>query len=146
MVTGGGFGIGAAITRTCLEEGAKVIVAGRLSDAAKEFRDEMESANAACDSFDAELAEPEQCRLAVSCAQERYGRLDGLVNNAGANDGIGLSSGSPERFMESRRQNLLHYYAMAHYALPLLKESKGSIVNISSKVALTSQVRCGPWQ
>jgi L-fucose dehydrogenase len=69
----------------------------------------------------------------------RYGRLDGLVNNAGCNDGIGLESGSPERFEGSLRSNLLHYYALAHFALPTLKAVRGSIVNISSKVALTGQ-------
>jgi L-fucose dehydrogenase len=63
----------------------------------------------------------------------------GLVNNAGANDGVGLESGSPEKFLESLQQNLVHYYAMAHYALPMLKAAHGSIVNISSKVALTGQ-------
>ena len=41
--------------------------------------------------------------------------------------------------MESLRQNLLHYYAMAHFALPMLKAAKGAIVNISSKVAMTGQ-------
>jgi L-fucose dehydrogenase len=70
---------------------------------------------------------------------KKHGRIDGLVNNAGTNDGIGLANGDPDRFLESLRQNLLHYYAMAHYALPMLIESKGSIVNISSKVALTGQ-------
>ena len=63
----------------------------------------------------------------------------GLVNNAGRNDGVGLESGSPERFEASLRSNLLHYYALAHFALPMLKEVRGSIVNISSKVALTGQ-------
>jgi len=69
----------------------------------------------------------------------KHDRIDGLVNNAGANDGVGLESGDPERFLESLRQNLVHYYAMAHYALPTLKLARGSIVNISSKVALTGQ-------
>jgi L-fucose dehydrogenase len=71
--------------------------------------------------------------------QERHGRLDGLVNNAGVNDGVGLTSGSPTEFMESLRQNLLHYYVLAHLALPMLEQSQGAIVNISSKVALTGQ-------
>ena len=70
---------------------------------------------------------------------ERHGRMDGLVNNAGVNDGVGLESGDPARFEESLRKNLVHYYAMAHYALPLLKAARGAIVNISSKVALTGQ-------
>lgn len=139
LVTGGGSGIGAAITRGCLNEGAKVVVVGRLTDAVRQFQEELADAKGGCQFFEAELADPEQCRLAVLFAQERFGRIDGLVNNAGVNDSIGLETGSPDRFMESIRQNLLHYYAMAHYALPMLKESRGSIVNIGSKVALTGQ-------
>jgi L-fucose dehydrogenase len=61
------------------------------------------------------------------------------VNNAGINDRVGLEDGSPQRYVESLQRNLLHYYNMAHYALPHLKRSKGTIVNISSKTALTGQ-------
>ncbi|HVG27936.1 MAG TPA: SDR family oxidoreductase [Acidobacteriaceae bacterium] len=139
LITGGGSGIGQAITRACLAEQASVVVAGRMSEAAARFREEMQAAGAACEFFEAELAESEQCRNAVAFVGERHGRLDGLVNNAGMNDSVGLESGSPDRFTESLRQNLLHYYAMAHYALPLLKEARGAIVNISSKVAITGQ-------
>lgn len=139
VITGGGSGIGAAITRACLNEGAKVAVVGRLTDDVRQFREELEKDGRGCEFFEAELADPEQCRRAISFSEERFGRIDGLVNNAGVNDGVGLATGSPERFMESVRMNVLHYYSMAHYALPLLKESRGSIVNIGSKVALTGQ-------
>jgi NAD(P)-dependent dehydrogenase (short-subunit alcohol dehydrogenase family) len=70
---------------------------------------------------------------------QKQGRLDALVNNAGVNDRVGLEHGSPEQYVESLGRNLLHYYNMAHYALPHLKKSHGSIVNISSKTALTGQ-------
>ena len=70
---------------------------------------------------------------------KQCGRIDGLVNNAGVNDGVNLEQGSYERFMESLHKNLVHYYLMAHYALPSLIKSKGSIVNISSKTAETGQ-------
>ncbi len=142
LVTGGGAGIGAAITRACLDEGAQVAVVGRTTDDVRQFQEELKKAEAGCERvefIEAELADPEQCRQAVMRTHERFGRLDGLVNNAGANDAIGLAAGNPERFMESLRQNLLHYYALAHYALPMLKQSRGSIVNISSKVAFTGQ-------
>lgn len=139
VVTGGGAGIGEAISRACLAEQARVVVVGRLSENVKRFQAEMQAAHNRCEFIEAQLADPQQCRKAVEGVQQHYGRLDGLVNNAGANDGIGLASGDPERFTESLRQNLLHYYAMAHYALPLLKEGQGAIVNISSKVALTGQ-------
>jgi L-fucose dehydrogenase len=139
VVTGGAAGIGAAVTRVCLEEGAKVVVAGRMSAVAQEFAAEMKAEGAACDFFEAQLAEVDQCEQAIAFVRDRHGRLDGLVNNAGANDGVGLENGTPAKFTESLRQNLLHYYALAHFSLPLLKQSQGSIVNISSKVALTGQ-------
>lgn len=139
LITGGASGIGAAITRACLEEGARVIVAGRLSGAAAAFVQQIEAAKASCDFFEAELADPGRCEAAIQFVQHRHGRLDGLVNNAGVNDGVSLEQGTPEKFMESLRQNLLHYYALAHFALPMLRDSRGCIVNISSKVALTGQ-------
>jgi L-fucose dehydrogenase len=139
VVTGGGAGIGEAITRACLEEGATVVVVSRASENVRNFLQMMQRGEQRCDFIESHLADPEHCRRAVDYVRQKHGRLDGLVNNAGANDGVGLASGNPERFLESLRQNLVHYYAMAHYALPLLKDSKGSIVNISSKVALTGQ-------
>jgi L-fucose dehydrogenase len=139
VVTGGAAGIGAAITRACLNEGARVVVVSRMSVVAQDFAAEMKAAGAACEFFEAQLADVAQCEKAIGFVQQRFGRMDGLVNNAGANDGVGLETGSPVRFEESLRQNLFHYYAMAHFGLPMLKESRGSIVNISSKIALTGQ-------
>ena len=69
----------------------------------------------------------------------QFGRIDGLINNAGVNDGVGLESGSYEAFMASLHKNIVHYYLMAHHALPELKKSKGAIVNITSKTAETGQ-------
>ena len=139
LITGGGSGIGEAITRACLGEQAQVVVAGRATARVLVFQQELQASAARCHFIEAELADPEACRRAVAEVETCYGRLDGLVNNAGANDSIGLADGDPARFMRSLEQNLLHYYAMAHYSLPLLKQSQGSIVNISSKVALTGQ-------
>jgi L-fucose dehydrogenase len=139
IVTGGGAGIGQAISRACLEEGATVVVVSRPSDNVKNFLAEMLNSRRKCDFVETHLADPAQCEHAIDYVHRTYGRLLGLVNNAGANDGIGLESGSPEKFVESLQQNLVHYYSMAHYALPMLKAARGSIVNISSKVALTGQ-------
>jgi L-fucose dehydrogenase len=139
VITGGGSGIGEAITRACLEAAAQVVVVGRMSQAALVFKEEVAATQKRCLFIEAELANPDECSQAIETISQRFGRLDGLVNNAGANDGVGLATGSPDRFIESLRQNLLHYYSMAHYSLPLLKESRGSIVNISSKVALRGQ-------
>lgn len=138
-VTGGGAGIGQGITRACLAEGARVVILSRISEHVQKFVSEAQCDGSPCELIVVELGEIGQCREAVEQIARRHGRLDGLVNNAGCNDAVGLESGSPERFEESLRFNLLHYYSLAHFALPLLKAVRGSIVNISSKVALTGQ-------
>jgi L-fucose dehydrogenase len=61
------------------------------------------------------------------------------VNNAGVNDGVNLANGNYQSFIDSLHKNLVHYYLLAHHALPYLKTSKGAIVNISSKTAETGQ-------
>lgn len=139
LVTGGGSGIGEAISRLCLQEGAGVVVVSRASEHVSAFIAEMKLSGQRCDFFEADLSDLSQCDRAVRYVEQKQGSLIGLVNNAGMNDGVGLESGTPERFVQSLHQNLIHYYAMTHYALPLLKASRGSIVNISSKVALTGQ-------
>jgi len=139
VVTGGGAGIGAGISRACLAEGARVIVLGRRSENVKAFMDEMQTANADCHLVEAHLEDTERCKQAAIEIQDRFGDIYGLVNNAGINDGAGLEKGSVARFIESLNKNLIHYYALAHYALPALKRTQGAIVNISSKVALTGQ-------
>jgi L-fucose dehydrogenase len=139
IVTGGGAGIGAGITRACLAEDARVVVLGRRSENVREFMAEMESTGERCELIEAHLEDTARCKEAIAEAEERFGSIYGLVNNAGVNDGAGLESGSVEKFVQSLEKNLIHCYALAHYALPALKRSQGSIVNISSKVALTGQ-------
>lgn len=139
LITGGAKGIGAAIVRACAEEGAIPVITGRDADAASKLRAELHGRGATCHVFTAELSSPENCAQVVEQTIGTCGRLDALVNNAGANDKIGLEHGSPDDFVASLKRNLVHYYALAHYALPLLKQAKGSIVNVSSKVAVTGQ-------
>jgi NAD(P)-dependent dehydrogenase (short-subunit alcohol dehydrogenase family) len=139
VVTGGAQGIGAAIVEACCAEGAIPIIVSRQSQAGKDLQSELAKAGNGCALIEVELAAPENCRLAVQQTIQKFGRIDALINNAGINDKVGLEEGSPERFVESLRNNLLHYYCMAHYALAHLKAARGSIVNIGSKTALTGQ-------
>jgi L-fucose dehydrogenase len=138
-ITGGGAGIGEAISVACLEEGSKVVVVSRRSANVQTFLDRQAAEGNACDFFEADLENADLCGAAIAYIERNHGRLDGLVNNAGANDGISLANGNADQFLLSLKRNLVHYFAMAHHALPLLKSSGGSIVNISSKVALTGQ-------
>jgi len=135
LVTGGAKGIGAAIARALTAEGARVAIVDRDDTAAAALAGELQGALAIM----ADLRDADACRAAVSQAVARYGRLDTVVNNAGINDGVGLEHGDPARFRESLRTSLHHYYDVAHFALPHLKAARGSILNISSKTAVTGQ-------
>lgn len=136
IVTGGARGIGEGIVQSLAAEGAWPVIISRT-----------EANNlAALDTIGgrgfhvvADLSQPEACKAAVEAAFAFRGRIDGLVNNAGENDTVGLERGNYAGFMASLHKNLVHYYLMAHYALPALKASKGAIVNIGSKTADTGQ-------
>jgi L-fucose dehydrogenase len=139
VITGGAKGIGAAITSTCAQEGAIAIVADRDQAACEQLQDGLRDHHLQIGFIVAELSPAENCKEIIKHALTKFGRIDALVNNAGINDKVGLEHGSPETFLQSLERNLLHYYHMAHYALPLLKETRGAIVNISSKTAVTGQ-------
>jgi L-fucose dehydrogenase len=139
LISGGASGIGEAITRACLAEGAKVVIVSRTTPAVQSFMAEMAEKKAACALFATELADPGNCQAAIQFTIQTHGQVFGLVNNAGLNDSIGLENGTPEKFAKSLYENTTHYYSLAHYALPYLKQSKGAIVNIASKVAITGQ-------
>lgn len=136
IVTGGAKGIGAGIVQTLAEEGAIPVIVGR-----SESDNLLALKEHAAQGFQvvAELSDPDQCRQAVEAVMSKFGRIDGLVNNAGVNDGVSLEHGDYAGFMASLHRNLVHYYLMVQHALPALKVSGGSIVNIGSKTAETGQ-------
>ncbi len=137
IVTGGGAGIGGAITLGLAREGAVPVIFGRSALKA-EFETELRGL---CPSFgfhQLDLADEAACAAAVQVTIQVHGGIDGLVNNAGANDGVDLSAGRAA-FVRSLEANLIHYYVMAHLCEEQLKARRGAIVNISSKTALTGQ-------
>jgi L-fucose dehydrogenase len=139
IVTGGARGIGKGIVMLLAREGAIPVIVSRTEAENLKTLAEIEAAGGKGFQIVAELTQPEASERAVNIIIEHFGRIDGLVNNAGSNDSVGLQDGGYEKFMQSLHQNLVHYYLMAHYALPGLIKSQGNIVNISSKVADTGQ-------
>jgi len=139
IVSGGASGIGAAITRTFASEGALPVIVDRDAERGEKFLAELQGQNLTAHLTPADLTQPENCEAAIRQIGGKFGRIDVLVNNAGINDGVGLEKGNPGEFVISLQRNLLHYYNLAHYALPYLKKSRGSIVNIASKTAVTGQ-------
>lgn len=139
LISGGAKGIGAATSRALAEEGAVPVIVDRDSQAAEKLRDELSRAGGRCFLVCTDLISARSCEEAIGQTLKEFGQLDALINNAGINDRVGLERGSPEHYVESLQRNLLHYYNLAHYALPHLKISKGSIVNVASKTAVTGQ-------
>ena len=139
IVTGGAKGIGLGICKVLASEGAIPVIIGRKESDNQIAIKEIEAAGGIAKSVVAELTKPEDCENAIKQIVTEFGRIDGLVNNAGVNDGVGLESGNYDAFIDSLHKNLVHYYLMAHHALSELKKSKGSIVNIGSKTADTGQ-------
>lgn len=139
IVTGGAKGIGRGIADSLAEEGAIPVIVGRNEQDNRKAIAEIEASGGKCHQIVAELTDPEASSNAVKAVLEEFGVIHGLVNNAGVNDGVGLEAGSYEEFMASLHKNVVHYYLMAHYALPALKKTKGAIVNITSKTAETGQ-------
>ncbi len=139
IVTGGAKGIGAAITRALAQERAVPVILDRDTAAAESLRTELSHYGSVSHFIEIDLCSAADCVAAIERTLSVANRLNALVNNAGVNDGVGLEKGGPEEFGASLGRNLLHYYNMAHYALPSLKAAKGAIVNIASKVAFTGQ-------
>lgn len=139
IVSGGAKGIGEGISKVLAGEGAIPFIVGRNEEDNKATVAAIVTAGGKAYQCVAELTLPEECEKAVKVVLDKAGRIDGLVNNAGVNDGVGLASGDYEAFMASLHKNVVHYYLLAHYSLPALRKSKGAIVNISSKTAETGQ-------
>ena len=137
IVTGGGSGIGAAISEELAREGAvPAIVARSAPDA--DWLARLQTPSPQAGWVRADLSVDAECDRAVAEVLARFGRIDGLVNNAGANDSVGLEAGV-DAFRASLDRNLIHYYGMMHHCLPQLRTNRGAVVNISSKTAVTGQ-------
>lgn len=138
VVTGGASGIGEAIVRLFAAEGMSVVVADRDGVRAEMLAKELSYGSVRVLPVPGDLTMEDACQRVVHETLRELGRLDVLVNNAGVNDAIGLDR-SPSDFKSSLQQNLFPAFAITHFAKEALQKSRGSIVNIGSKVAVTGQ-------
>ncbi|TDH27759.1 SDR family oxidoreductase [Segetibacter sp. 3557_3] len=139
IVTGGAKGIGEGIAKVLAGEGAIACIIGRNEEDNNKTVAEIGQSGGKAFQVVAELTDPAACEAAVKKVEARFGRIDGVVNNAGVNDGVGLENGNYESFIASLHKNVVHYFLVVQHALPALKKSGGAIVNIGSKTAETGQ-------
>ena len=129
--------IGETILQKLAEEGAIPAVIDR-NDRGFAYVEELQKKGIDALFCKTDVTNPEQIESAVQTISKKYGRIDVVINNVGVNDGVGLDA-SYDDFMWSLKLNMVSYFLIVKHALPLLKESKGNILNIGSKVGLTGQ-------
>ena len=157
IVTGGSSGIGRAAALRFAEAGATVVITGRRAAALDEAAGDHRNISTVV----ADAASPDDAARTVAKAVKAYGRLDVLVNNAGAGAILPLTNATAERIHSIFAVNVLGASLLATAALPHLAQSKGAIVNVSStygqkpvaglshyaasKAALEHLTAAGPW-
>src|SRR5438034_7961278 len=101
IVTGGAKGIGEGIVKILAQEEAIPVIVGRNEEDNKKLLKQIIGHSREAMQVVAELTGPDDCENAVKAVVKTFGRIDGLVNNAGVNDGVGLETGNYEKFMQS---------------------------------------------
>jgi NAD(P)-dependent dehydrogenase (short-subunit alcohol dehydrogenase family) len=127
LVTGGSSGIGLAIARMLHDEGYALTLASRRPEKVQAAAEELGAAAVAVDVGDAEA-----CARLVAEHRERHGRLDVLVNSAGIGIAGVVESLPPKHFDLQVGVNLRGLFLVTQAAIPLLRESRGWIVNLAS--------------
>jgi meso-butanediol dehydrogenase/(S,S)-butanediol dehydrogenase/diacetyl reductase len=135
LVTGGAVGIGAAIVKGFLAEGAKVLITGRRKDKLEEFVAKQPKGKIAYYAGDISVAD--QAKAMVEAAVKEFGKLNILVNNAGI-DPAGTVTDIPiEQWLSIINTNINGTFYMTRFAIPkLLEQGGGSVINLSSLAAV----------
>jgi NAD(P)-dependent dehydrogenase (short-subunit alcohol dehydrogenase family) len=132
LVTGGGTGIGRAIARAFLAEGAKVAVTGRRVEPLRALAPE---AGGRLLPIAADVTKAADRKRVVDTVVRDLGRLDVLVNNAGVFLSKPLAETTDEEIANTFGVNVLGLFSITRDALPALEKAKGAVVNVSSTVA-----------
>ena len=127
LVTGGSSGIGYAIARMLRDEGYELTVASRTSAKIEAAAAELEAL-----AVTADMSKEEDCVRVVAAHSERYGGLDVLVNSAGLGIAGTFESLQAKHLDLQLGVNLRGLLLVTREAIPLLKQSKGWIVNLAS--------------
>ena len=135
VVSGGAKDIGENIVKVLAIEGAIPIIIGRNENDNLKTVEAIKSLGGKCFQTVAELTKPAECESSIKKIIKEFGAIHGLVNNADVNDGVGLEHGNHEAFVAALHKNIVDYYLLTHYALPELKKTKSSVVNINFKTA-----------
>ncbi len=146
IITGGATGIGEAICKKFVSEGAKVIVCGLPSDPVESVVQEIVDAKGEAAAFEGDISEAGTAEACVKKAIDIFGRLDVLVNNAGTFQTVASTEDFPvDDFDYMMKMNTRSAFLMTKFALPYLQKSKGNIVSTGSEAGTIGQPNCSPY-
>jgi NAD(P)-dependent dehydrogenase (short-subunit alcohol dehydrogenase family) len=147
IVTGGAKGIGAGCARVFAAEGGIIAILDIDLAAAESLAAELNAAGPGrADALHCDISQPEQLRGAIDATVAQHGRLDCLINNAGAHPPATTIDDTRLEDVESLfRLNFLGTYAGCQFAVPHLRKTRGTIVNISSMTAVLGQDRSSAY-
>lgn len=146
IVTGGGSGIGEAVSKKFASEGASVVVAGLPEDPVEEVAKEIQEEGGTAIPFTGDLSVLAVAKSCVDVAVKQYGKLDILVNNAGTFPETNLlSEFSEEAFDYLLKNNIRTAFAMSKAALPELQKTKGNIVSAGSESGVLGIAQNAPY-
>lgn len=131
LVTGGSTGIGRAVARQLAESGIRVIITGRHEETLRESASQHPNIGFLV----ADVAEPTDAARTIGEVKRLHGRLDILVNNAGIGPSVPLDHAGPAHVREVFEVNVHGLVETTRLTLPLLRKSKGTIVNVASIAA-----------
>ncbi len=147
LVTGGTSGIGKEIALELLEEGNEVIITYAHNDEqAQNTQKEFKEKGYSVEVFKADISEEEQVKALFDFAKEKFGKLNGLVNNAGTNIDEFVETSKIENYMKVVNTNFIGKMLCSKYAIPLLKNQENAcIVNISSSLGVRPDTECSAY-
>ena len=144
LITGGTSGIGLAAARIFLAAGAKLAVAGRSPARGRQALQEL-SAGSEAEYFAADVADAGACSSLIAQTVTYFGRLDILVNSAGHYLEKTIGETTEEEFDQIMAVNVKGTYFACRAAVPELKRSHGSIVNVSSDAGINGNILCSAY-
>jgi short-subunit dehydrogenase len=145
IVTGSNKGIGRVIAEFLLHAGASVVLTGRNEERLETVRQEFEKMGFTPLAFPADLSLPGDCEKLVRATVDHFGRIDGLINNAGLPMRGRIENTGPGIFSEVLQCNLLSGVNCTRAALPELIRSRGHVVYISSIAAIYGLPNAAPY-
>lgn len=141
VITGGTDGLGLALAERLVAEGAQVAVCGRD---AKRLGDAQARLGGGALCFEADVTDPAQLDEFLDTALARFGRVDGVVNNAGRSAGTPVAASRDEEWREDFDLKVISALHLARRSIPALAETRGSVLNVLAILARTPPVNSTP--